>query len=138
MAETSNTDATTTTASAPAVDPSEPVIYVRGTVPKSYRCMRCGATKIKLWREYQTIASAQELLCAPCAFAEEKKAFPPLDHWTQKGYKGKYDRISDQIGGLVPAVPTEDNATFWGYTCVPPTGCDWWYNLPNFSENHVD
>jgi hypothetical protein len=37
---------------------------------------------------------------------------------------------SDQIGWLVPAVPTEDGETYWGYTSVPADGCSWWYALP--------
>jgi len=36
---------------------------------------------------------------------------------------------TDQIGWLVPAVPTEDGS-FWGYTSVPPEACEWWYKLP--------
>lgn len=38
----------------------------------------------------------------------------------------------DQIGWLVPAVPTEEGDTYWGYTSVPQPGCDWWRDLPTF------
>jgi len=38
---------------------------------------------------------------------------------------------SDAIGWLVPAVPTEDNETYWGYTSVPDAGVAWWRALPN-------
>ena len=34
------------------------------------------------------------------------------------------------IGWLVPAVPTEEGNTFWGYTSVPYQGVYWWDNLP--------
>lgn len=34
------------------------------------------------------------------------------------------------IGWMVPAVPTEDGETFWGYTSVPQAGCEWWHRLP--------
>ena len=37
---------------------------------------------------------------------------------------------TNQIGWRVPAVPTEDGETYWGYTSVPQPGCDWWSNLP--------
>jgi hypothetical protein len=37
---------------------------------------------------------------------------------------------SDQIGWLVPAVPTEEGDTYWGYTSVPSAGCVWWFLLP--------
>jgi hypothetical protein len=35
----------------------------------------------------------------------------------------------DQIGWLIPAVPTEEGDSFWGYTSVPQPGCEWWYRL---------
>lgn len=47
---------------------------------------------------------------------------------------------TDQIGGLVPAMPTnptkkvasgeEPVETFWGYTSVRPESVEWWKNLP--------
>lgn len=37
---------------------------------------------------------------------------------------------TDQIGWRVPAVPTQEGDTFWGYTSVPEDGCDWWRKLP--------
>jgi len=37
---------------------------------------------------------------------------------------------TDQIGWRIPAVPTEDGDTFWGYTSVPQDGCNWWARLP--------
>lgn len=40
-----------------------------------------------------------------------------------------------QIGWLVPAVPTEEGDTFWGYTSVPDAGCEWWYRLPAVSSS---
>lgn len=36
----------------------------------------------------------------------------------------------DQVGSMVPAVPTEDGMTYWGYTSVPQSGVDWWHRLP--------
>lgn len=36
----------------------------------------------------------------------------------------------DQIGWRIPAVPTADGQTFWGYSSVPEAGCRWWYGLP--------
>jgi len=41
---------------------------------------------------------------------------------------------TDQIGWRVPAVPTEDGKSYWGYTSVPQPGCDWWSNLPTTSS----
>ncbi len=38
---------------------------------------------------------------------------------------------TDQIGWRMPAVPTAENDTYWGYTSVPQAGCDWWHRLPS-------
>lgn len=89
-----------------------------------YKCSKCRARGVKLWRQYQTMADFLELLCLACAEKDQKK---------ELGDDG------DQIGWLVPAVPTElPNAdgcipkaeTFWGYTSVPGWGVKWWYDLP--------
>lgn len=80
-----------------------------------YICSKCGVSGVKLWRQYQTIASAIELLCVDCAEADQKKKLNPG---------------CDQIGWLVPAVPVDGEPTYWGYTSVPPEGCKWWYDLP--------
>lgn len=88
-----------------------------------YKCSECGARGVKLWRQYNTMADNLELLCLRCSEKDQ----------------GKELGDSDQIGWLVPAVPTElPNAdgcipkgeTFWGYTSVPGWGVKWWYKLP--------
>lgn len=38
---------------------------------------------------------------------------------------------TDQIGWRIPAVPTEANDTYWGYTSVPEPGVQWWKRLPS-------
>ncbi len=44
---------------------------------------------------------------------------------------------TDQIGWRVPAVPTEENDTYWGYTSVPTPGVEWWCRLPTTSANRT-
>lgn len=97
--------------------------------PADYKCSKCGACKCKLWRQYQTFANHIELLCVDCAGKDQDKDVSDLD---EKGRRldGDFGRI-DQIGWLVPAVPTEDGTTYWGYCSVPPDGCEWWHGLPN-------
>lgn len=84
-------------------------------------------TGCKLWREYKTCADDTDLLCCDCAAKSQGKDVSTIN---EKGlYVSDYGR-TDQIGWLVPAVPTEDGTTFWGYTSVPPEGCTWWRQLP--------
>jgi hypothetical protein len=82
--------------------------------PEDYVCVNCGIRGVKLWRPYQT--SDVVLTCMDCT---EKK-------------EGKPCRLpgTDQIGWSIPAVPTPDGETYWGYTSVPDAGCRWWDKLP--------
>jgi hypothetical protein len=91
---------------------------------KRYVCSGCGASGVKLWRQYQTMADYLRLLCKDCA---------------EKDQEEKLTEESDSLGWLVPAVPTElpnadgdipEGETFWGYTSVPGWGCKWWWELP--------
>lgn len=83
-----------------------------------YTCCDCGAKGVRLWREYQTFLDAQALRCRACCEAKAGKPMHPG---------------SDQIGWHVPAVPTADGSTFWGYTSVPLAAVDWWKALPESS-----
>jgi hypothetical protein len=115
------------------IDPTHPVDYSKSETPPNYKCHRCGATGCKLWRQYQTFLDHQTLLCASCAAKDQGKDIGDIND------EGRYtlsDPIfgsgqkSDQIGWYVPAVPTEKNDSYWGYTSVPETGCEWWHKLP--------
>jgi hypothetical protein len=121
------------------------VDYASATVPAEYHCGKCGAHGVKLWRDYQTFMSHQSLLCAACACVEQSngvRAFIVKDRPIGGGRIDVYLRsdliklddsvryYGDQIGWRVPAVPTEDGDSFWGYTSVPDEGCQWWYRLP--------
>lgn len=104
-----------------------PVDYAAIIPPPSYRCSKCARHGCKLWREYQTFADHTLLLCCDCAGRAERIKLTDID---AEGYRvGKYGR-TDQIGWFVPAVPTVEGDTFWGYTSVPPEGCEWWRRLP--------
>jgi len=108
--------------------------YATGDVPSNYRCSKCDAHRCKLWRQYQTFADNIRLMCGTCALADQKKT-GPID---EAGYReGRHGR-TDQIGWLVPAVPDEENATFWGYTSVPAEGVAWWRALPTAPSATTD
>lgn len=112
------------------------VDYTKTEVPADYVCENCGGTNCKLWREYQTFCPS--LMCATCAAVLQGKDISGMDA------DGLYPSVmeingedvdmgrSDQIGWMVPAVPDEEGAGYWGYTSVPQAGCDWWKNLPSF------
>ena len=93
-------------------------------VPKEYLCSKCGAHPVKLWREYNRIASVTDLYCLECACKDQKKEVDAVVNEFGKFKDG------DQIAWLVPAVPTEDGSTYWGYTSVPDPGVYWWKSLP--------
>ena len=116
------------------------------TKPVNYRqdyvCTSCKARGLKLWRDYNTIASACELKCAGCAtpaqVTYEAKSYTDRD----RDFLGALDadgmfmfRNGDQLGGLVPAVPTPEGDTFWGYTSVPTEDVLWWYTLPTYATH---
>lgn len=81
--------------------------------PRPYVCSHCGAAGVRLWRQSHVFLERVQLLCLACA---ESNTGHFLKH--------------DQIGELVPAVPTPDGLSFWGYTSVPQDAVDWWYSLP--------
>lgn len=93
-----------------------------------YTCSKCKAQGVKLWRQYQTVVDAQELLCAACAApGVEVDADGRAEREGDAGFR------TDQIGSwLVPAVPVGD--TFWGYTSVPSQDVEWWRKLPTYPQ----
>lgn len=81
-----------------------------------YKCSKCNASNVKLWRRYQS--GCFDLTCLKHFSDEEVKKFE----------KGE----TDQMGGFVPAILRDDDDTsMWGYTSVPKDRIAWWTGLPN-------
>lgn len=105
------------------------------TDPSIYQCEDCGATRCKLWRRSNVLATIAHLRCGPCALASQ---FYP--NTAEIGADGRVEahalrgELTDQIGMLVPAVPTPDGTTFWSYGGVPDALVDWWRSLPSYPE----
>jgi hypothetical protein len=108
---------------------------------QGYMCSGCQRSGVKLWRDYNTCANVCELKCVECAtpaqVAYEAKTYTDEN----RKFLGALDpdglfmfRSGDQIGGLVPAVPTPDGDTFWGYSSVPDEDVLWWYGLPTYHD----
>ena len=114
----------------------ELVNYSLSYPPTTYRCGTCGAHGCKLWREYNTCADHQTLECCDCASNSQKVDISSIDTngchllGTEYGLNWGNDARTDQIGYRVPAVPTEDGDTYWGYTSTPREGVAWWRRLP--------
>jgi hypothetical protein len=102
--------------------------YNSTTPPDGYRCATCNAFGCKLWRESNVFSNHVTLLCCDCAALEEKKDVMSIDANGKR--ETEYGDRTDQIGWHIPAVPTEEGDTYWGYTSVPKEGCDWWRALP--------
>ena len=97
---------------------------VPAVAPEGYTCFACDARGVKLWREGATFLEGLTLACAACSCAE-------IGISNEVGADGRRAHArTDQIGRRVPAVPTEDGASFWGYTSVPDAGVVWWRSLP--------
>jgi hypothetical protein len=74
------------------------------------------------------MADHTQLLCVSCAGKDQKKDISTMD---KTGMRiDDLGQRTDQIGWLVPAVPTDEGTTFWGYTSVPQDKVDWWQDLP--------
>jgi len=101
--------------------PTNKAQYPPGYLPADYKCLGCGAHGVRLWRQYQTVASCIELLCRSCAETDQGEQLQPG---------------SDQIGNLVPAVPVD--GSFWGYTSVPKEGVEWWYSLSEYVSSEQE
>lgn len=103
--------------------------YTLGTAPKAYKCSQCGVTHVKMWRAYMSFDSS--LFCARCAALHTGKDISSINaNGILKSDLGE----GDQIGHLIPAVPTEHGKSYWGYTAVPPEAVKWWQDLPTLSK----
>jgi hypothetical protein len=112
---------------------------------QDYVCTGCKARGLKLWRDYNTFANHCELKCATCAtpaqVAYETKNYTDQnrEHLGALDTDGRFMfRGGDQLGGLVPAVPTPEGDTFWGYSSVPNEDVLWWYALPTYQGHALE
>lgn len=108
--------------------------YSQTIVPEHYFCGKCGAIGCKLWRLYQTFLRGEDLRCAKCAAKSEGEDIADIDTDGRRAHPDFTGARSDQIGSYIPAVPTEDASTCWGYTSVPYIAIEWWKRLPNGCE----
>jgi hypothetical protein len=92
--------------------------YADRTTPEGYSCHECGKSGIRLYRDYNTFLDHLDLLCTACLSS-------------RKDVHVDYAQPC-HLGDMVPAIPTEEGDTFWGFTSVPAAGCLWWYNLHIF------
>lgn len=102
---------------------------------ETYACDVCKKDGRRLWRDYSTFLSHQTLICASCihdeliakAIDEGKMAPAAFVYKEQYGF-------TDQCGGRVPAITTEEGDTFWGYSSCPADRIIWWYAMPTYPD----
>lgn len=92
------------------VNPAEPVDYASTDTPSSYVCGDCGKSGVKLWRDYQSFLRHQALRCVDCAGA---KANVDVSMMKADGQDSNNPEYTESIGWLIPAIPTQQNNTFW-------------------------
>ena len=112
--------------------------YPSQVIPPAYICSRCKTPGLKLWRQYNTPVKFIELVCARCADPGLKVE---RDGTNLDEYKRRSDQITDRIGttgSLIPAVPTEEADTYWGYSAVPIAGVAWWRALPTYAGQPLE
>jgi hypothetical protein len=89
-----------------------------------YICTGCLAGGCKLWRQYGCFLGEIRLMCADCTEADQGKRIDLSEY--------RADGRSDQCGEMIPAVPTVENDTYWGYSSVPQDRVIWWKELPDW------
>lgn len=96
--------------------------------PDGYRCTICKASGVRLWRDYGTFLSHQTLHCFNCTILHAGGPKRKYD-WDIERRGPDYTPDDCEIDGLVAAIPTAEDDTFWGYTSVPSEGVAWWFGL---------
>lgn len=118
--------------------------YASNQIAKDYYCNTCKIKGVKLWREYQTFMNHQVLYCVDCALKNQNvpdgkvredgkylcETIKEIKDISTGEMIKNWEVWTDQIKWLVPAVPLENEDTFWGYSSVPQDGVDWWKKLP--------
>lgn len=94
-----------------------------------YRCTKCKAEGLKLWRGVHGCEDGEgnKLLCAAC--------LAPSVVVDEHGKSREDGHYSDQVAGWLPAVPVDD--TYWGYSSVPTADVRWWRTLPTYAALRV-
>jgi hypothetical protein len=107
--------------------------YDAHTVPDNYRCTSCGAHGVKLWRQYPCVDDS-ELECSVCVGQSQHVDVSTIDAdgliKTDIGHSNQIGQSSPDSPGRVPAVPTADGSTYWGYPKIPDKALAWWRRLP--------
>jgi hypothetical protein len=105
------------------------VNYSNPGTPLDYKCSNCGATGVKLWREYMDFGPTQSL-CFICTAKVAGKVILSVSKEGMVLVKDSHIGEADSIGWFTPAIPDEEGVGYWGRGAVPEAGIKWWQNLP--------
>jgi hypothetical protein len=90
----------------------------------------CDTENVKLWRSPTPFLEHTTLCCVDCAITRSgTDKDEDYSTMTEEGKHWGIGGFTDQLLFGVPAVPTEQGDTCWGYTSVPQDGIDWWKRL---------
>ena len=99
--------------------------YSQTTTPDWYRCAKCEATGVRLWRGYMPFHGAA-ITCAACTAKDMDADITLLTSESDPVHKDAYD---DKIRHHVPAIPRDDE-TWCAYDNTAEEAYNWWRRLP--------
>jgi len=79
-------------------------------------------------------------MCCDCSAKEQNRELVNMQENGKSDYidsNGQVMCATDSIGWRIPAVPTQEGDTYWGYSSVPQDGVEWWVRLPLRSTKAV-
>lgn len=102
---------------------------------REYKCDKCGASNLKLWRKWFADYRTTPLLCASCCRREDVNDNGM--HITTKYHCSTYIIEHKEHGSMCPAItvePYEESQTFWGHTLAPTVDIERWKKLPTYKR----
>lgn len=96
---------------------------------------------MKLWRPIHGLSG---WLCANCAtFVEHPRLKAETDRHLLAIWPFDTDGLftfssGDQLGDMLPAVPTADGTEVYGYGAVPEDRARWWHEMPTYVDTALE
>lgn len=108
---------------------------------EKYQCSSCSVDGMKLWRPIHGLSG---WLCARCATDIERSRLQDetdrhlLSIWPFDTDGNFTFSAGDQLGDMLPAVPTVDGSEVYGYGSVPEERARWWHAMPTHADTALE